>query len=145
MTTTTNTSTSSRDVSASSALTAGVAGGVVAAVLNVAISAIVRGPLGASDDFAPLTPGPIVMWSVLGAVVGAFGWRLLVNKKAGSRALLSKLVPAVLVLSFLPDVALLASDSMAGQTDAGVVALMIMHVLTAAIVVTGYRRSMPAA
>ena len=129
----------------STALKTGAVAGLAAAVLNVLVSAIARGPFGASDDFAPLTPGPIVMWSVLGAIVGAVGWRLIVNKKADSQALLSKLVPTVLVLSFIPDVALLASDSMAGQTNAGVVALMIMHVLTAAIVVTGYRRSMPAA
>ncbi len=129
----------------STALKTGAVTGVAAAVLNVVVSAVARGPFGASDDFAPLTPGPIVMWSVLGALVGAFGWRLIVNKRTDSRALLSKLVPTVLVLSFIPDVALLVSDSMAGQTTAGVVALMIMHVLTAAIVVTGYRRSMPAA
>ena len=142
-TSTTTTSTSSRDVSASSALTAGLTGGVVAAVLNVAISAIARGAFGAGDDFAPLTPGPIVMWSIVGALIGAVGWRLIVNKKPDSRALLRKLVPAVLVLSFLPDVALLASNSMAGQTTAGVIALMVMHVITAAVVVTAYRRVMP--
>ncbi len=34
---------------------------------------------------------------------------------------------------------------MPGQTTAGVLALMVMHVLTTLIVVTGYRRSMPAA
>ena len=141
--TSTSTSTNTRGVSASSALTAGFTGGVVAAVLNVAISAIARGAFDAGDDFAPLTPGPIVMWSVLGALIGAFGWRLIVNKKADSRALLSKLVPTVVVLSFIPDVALLVSDAMAGQTTAGVIALMVMHVVTAAVVVTAYRRVMP--
>ena len=109
------------------------------------VSAVARGPFGASDDFAPLTPGPIVMWTILGAIIGAIGWRLIVTKKDDSRALLNRLVPTVLVLSLIPDVALLVTDSMAGQTTAGVLALMVMHVLTAAIVVTGYRRSMPAA
>ena len=142
-TSTTTTSTSSRDVSASSALTAGLTGGVVAAVLNVAISAIARGAFGAGDDFAPLTPGPIVMWSIVGALIGAVGWRLIVNRSAQSRALLNKLVPTVLVLSLIPDVALLATDSMAGQTTTGVLALMVMHVVTAVIAVTAYRRAMP--
>ncbi len=67
------------------------------------------------------------------------------NTKANSRALLTKLVPTVLALSFLPDLALLATGTMPGQTTAGVLALMVMHVLTAVIVVTAYRRSMPAA
>ncbi len=127
------------------ALKSGAAAGVLAAIVNVAVSAIARGPFDASDDFVPLTPGPIVMWTILGAVIGALGWRLIVTKKVDSHALLTKLVPTVLVLSFLPDLALLATDTMPGQSTAGVLALMVMHVLTAAIVVTGYRRSMPAA
>jgi hypothetical protein len=58
--------------------------------------------------------------------------------------LLNTLVPSVLVLSFIPDVALLAIDSVPGQTTAGVVILMVMHIVTAVIAVTAYRRVMPA-
>lgn len=47
-------------VSLGPALRTGTIAGLIAAVTNVAISAIARGPLGASDDFVPLTPGPIV-------------------------------------------------------------------------------------
>ncbi len=126
-----------------SALRTGAVAGIAAAVINVAISAVARGSFDAGDDFAPLTPGPIVMWTLLGAVLGAAGWRLFVNRSARSRALLTKLVPTVLVLSFLPDLALLATDAMPGQTTSGVVALMVMHVATAAVVVTAYQRAMP--
>ena len=117
---------------------------MIAAITNVVISVIARGPLGASDDFVPLTLGPIVMWTILGAIIGAVGWRLIVNTSAHSRALLNALVPTILVLSLIPDVALLATDSTAGQTTAGVVALMVMHVVTAVIAVTAYRKAMPA-
>ena len=144
MTTSTSTTTSRAAVSLGTALKTGAVAGVIAAIVNVAISAVARGPFGASDEFLPLTPGPIIMWTILGAIVGAVGWRLTVNNKANSRALLAKLVPTVLVLSFIPDLALLASDTMPGQTPAGVLALMVMHVLTAVIVVTGYRKAMPA-
>ena len=116
---------------------------MIAAVTNLVISAIARGPLGASDDFVPLTAGPVLMWTLLGAIIGAVGWRLIVNTSARSRALLTTLVPTVLVLSLIPDVALLATDSTAGQTTAGVVALMVMHVVTAVIAVTAYRKAMP--
>ena len=126
------------------ALTTGAAAGVIAAVTNVVISVIARGPLGASDDFVALTPAPILMWTIIGAVVGAVGWRLIVNTSARSRSLLTTLVPTVLVLSLSPDVALLATDSTPGQTTTGVVALMVMHVVTAAIAVTAYRTAMPA-
>lgn len=130
-------------VSVRTALTAGAVAGGIAAVVNIAVSAVARGPLGAGDGFAPLTPGPIVLWTILGALVGAAGWRLFVNRSASSGALLARLVPTVLVLSFIPDVALLATDAMPGQSTAGVLSLMTMHVLTAAILVTGYRRAMP--
>ena len=148
MTTSTSTSTTAPTrrsaVGLGTALGTGVAAGVIAAVTNVVISVIARGPLGASDDFVPLTPGPIVMWTMIGAVIGAVGWRLIVNRSARSRALLTTLVPAVVVLSLVPDVALLATDSTPGQTTAGVLALMVMHVVTAVIAVTAYRKAMPA-
>ena len=145
MSTSTATTTGRSAISTGTAVKTGLAAGVVAAILNVIVSAVARGPFDASDDFVPLTPGPIVLWTIVGAIIGALGWRLIVTKKANSRALLAKLVPTVLVLSLLPDLALLATDTMPGQTPAGVLALMVMHVLTAAIVVTAYRKAMPAA
>ena len=79
----------------------------------------------------------------VGALIGAGGWRLLVNKSADSRALLNKLVPTVVVLSFIPDVLLLATDAMPSTSTAAVLSLMFMHLVTAVIVVAAYRRSMP--
>jgi hypothetical protein len=144
MTTTESTSPSTRrSAGLGTALITGVVAGVVAALANVAISAIARGPFDASDDFVPLTPGPIIMWTIIGAVIGAIGWRLIVNRSARSHALLNRLVPTVVVLSLIPDIALLVTDSTPGQTPAGVVALMVMHVVTAVIVVAAYRKMMP--
>ncbi|MGI8881516.1 MAG: DUF6069 family protein [Jatrophihabitans sp.] len=146
MTTSTPTSAPTRRsaVSFGTALRTGAGAGVIAAVTNVVISVIARGPLGMSDDFVPLTPGPIVMWTIVGAIIGAVGWRLILTRSAHSRALLNTLVPTVLVLSLIPDVALLATDSVAGQTTAGVVALMVLHVVTAVVAVSAYRKAMPA-
>jgi NADH:ubiquinone oxidoreductase subunit K len=144
MTTSTFTPTRRSTAGIGTALVTGAVAGVIATVTNVVISAIARGPLGASDDFVPLSPAPIVMWTMLGVIIGAVGWRLIVNRSANSRTLLTRLVPAVLVLSLVPDVALLATDSTPGQTTGGVLALMVMHLATAAIAVTAYRRTMPA-
>ena len=144
MSTSTSAPTRRGAVGLGTALRTGAVAGVIAAVTNVVISVIARGPLGARDDFIPLTPGPIVMWTIIGSIIGAVGWRLIVNTSARSRTLLNILVPTVLVLSFIPDVVLLATDSTAGQTTAGVLALMVMHVITAAIAATAYRTAMPA-
>ncbi len=140
---TTATSTGRSVVTVRTALSTGAIAGVLAAVVNVAIAAVARNAFDVSDDFQPLTPGPIVMWTILGAIIGAAGWRLFVNKSDGSHALLRKLVPTVLVLSFIPDVALLATDALPGTSTAAVLSLMAMHVVTAVIVVTAYRRAMP--
>ena len=118
--------------------------GATATVANLVVAAVARGSLGASDEFVPLTAGPVVMWTLVGAVVGAVGWRLVVTRSARSRAVLAQLVPAVLVLSLVPDVALLVADSVPGRTTAGVGALMVMHVVTAVVVVAVCRRAMPA-
>ncbi|HWU08255.1 MAG TPA: hypothetical protein VN520_18045 [Streptomyces sp.] len=136
---------SARRFSVGSALTAGGVAAVAAGVVNLAVSLTARGPLGVSAEFLPLTPGPIVMWTVLGVLVGAFGWRLIVNRSQRSGAVLRTLVPTVLGVSLLPDVALLVSDAMPGTSTTGVLALMVMHVLTAGIAVAAYRRWMPTA
>ena len=132
-------------VSVRSALTAGAVAALISSVVNVAIALVARGPLGVGDEFVPLTPGPIVLWTVIGALVGAAGWRMIVNRSARSAALLRRLVPTVLAVSFIPDVALLVTRAMPGTTTAGVVSLMVMHLVTAAIAVTAYRRAMPPA
>ncbi len=144
MSTSTSASPLHRRVTTGTALKTGAVAGLIAAIVNLAVSAVARGPFDASDEFVPLTPSPIVLWTIVGAIIGAIGWRLIVMKKVNSRALLARLVPTVLVLSFLPDLALLATDTMPGQTTAGVLALMVMHVLTAVIAVTAYRKAMPA-
>jgi hypothetical protein len=53
------------------------------------------------------------------------------------------LVPIVLVISLLPDVMLLVTDSQPGTTTAGVVSLMLMHLGVAAATVPALRRLAP--
>ena len=130
-------------VSVRSALTAGAVGGLLASVVNVGVSLVARGPLGASAEFAPLTPGPIVMWTVLGVLIGALGWRLIVNRSERSGAALRTLVPTALGVSLLPDLAPLVTDALPATSPVAVASLMVMHVLTAVIAVSAYRRAMP--
>ena len=115
-------------------------GAVGAAVVNGLIAAIARGPLDASSDFQPLTPGAFVFWSIVGAVVGALGWSLIQRRAQDPARLLRVLVPAVLVLSLVPDVAIWVQGSMTGINSTGVLALMAMHVATAAVLVPVFQR-----
>ena len=115
-------------------------GAVGAAVVNGLIAAVARGPLDASSDFQPLTPGAFVFWSIIGAVIGGLGWALIQRRAQDPARLLRVLVPTVLVLSLVPDVAIWVQDSMTGINSTGVLALMAMHVATAAVLVPVFKR-----
>ena len=115
-------------------------GAVGSVVVNSLIAAVARGPLDVSDKFTPLTPGAFIFWSILGTVIGAIGWLLIQRKTAQPDRVLRVLVPTVLVLSLVPDVLIWVDDSMAGISSTAVLALMAMHVATAAVLVTVFRR-----
>ncbi len=112
-------------------------------LVNWLISAVARGPLGASDQLQGLTPPAFVSLTVIGVVVGALGWRLITRRSTRPATLLRRLVPVVLVLSFVPDVLLLAGG-VPGADLTGVLALMAMHVAIVAIAVPVFNRFMPA-
>ncbi|WP_242497820.1 hypothetical protein [Microbacterium protaetiae] len=60
------------------------------------------------------------------------------NRARNPRRTLTLLVPIVAVLSFAPDVVLLATGFVPGTTTIAVVALMIMHIVTIAVAVPCY-------
>lgn len=138
--TTNSTTGSGAPGSLAKAIAVGAAGSVL---VNASIAAVARGPLDASDALQPLDPPVFIMWTVLGVVIGAVGWRLIRNRAQQPTRLLRWLVPAVLVVSLLPDLWLYVSDSMPGTSGTAVLALVAMHLATAAIAVTAYRRFLP--
>ena len=117
---------------------------VAAAVVNAIIAAVARGPLDASSEFQPLTAPVFLMWTVIGVVVGALAWRLITRRSARPASLLRWLVPTVVVASLIPDVLVLVADSMPGTSVTAVVALMAMHLATAAVAVPTFQRFLPA-
>ena len=111
---------------------------VIASVANVVVSLIARA-LGVPADFAGLTPMVFIPFTIVGTAVGAVGWRLVRDRSAEPRRLMRKLVPIVVVASFVPDVALLAI----GVPLAGTITLMVMHMIVAATAVPVYLRVLP--
>ena len=89
-----------------------------------------------------LTPAVDVAFTVVAAVVGAIGWALIRRRAADPRRLLTWLVPTVLAVSLVPDVAL----GVATASDTGpapVLALALMHLTTIGIAVPVYARFLP--
>ena len=102
---------------------------VLGVLVNVGIVAAATS-LGVAPGFRPLTVPPVVFLSAVGAVGAVVvyqGFRRYLDRP---EYYFVRVAAVVLVLSFLPDVGLLVGDPAA--TVAGVVVLMVMHVVVAA-------------
>ena len=120
----------------------GLAAAVLSAIANLALMLVTKPLLGISKTFGPLTPGPIIAWSFIGTF-GAVGVYALIKKWSASPGRVFNIVAViVLLLSFVPDVAVVnvAEGPMAGGTLGGAVVLMGMHVIAFLIVVSMLRR-----
>ena len=127
---------------ASTAAAAGI-GAVGALIINSLIAWAGRDLFDVPHEFQPLTLPVFGALTVLGAIIGAIGWRLIVTRSRRATRLLTVLVPVLLVLSLFPDVMLLVTKSFPGTTTTGVLALMLMHFGVAAAAVPAYRRFIP--
>ncbi|WP_426502196.1 DUF6069 family protein [Dactylosporangium sp. McL0621] len=130
-------------ISWKSTLAAAGIGAVGGFVVNSVIALTGRALLDAPSEFMPLQPQVYGMLTLVGALAGAVGWHLIASRARDAGRLLRMLVPAVLVLSWIPDVLLLANKSQPGTTTAGVLCLMLMHLGVAAAAVPAYRRLIP--
>lgn len=104
---------------------------VAAAVVNTAIAfaaaALDHGGIGMG-----LSPAAYLPATLAGVLAGAAGWTLIARRAPQA---LRVVVPAVLALTWLPDLLLLTL----GATLANVFGLMLMHLAVATAVVTAMR------
>ena len=110
---------------------------VAALIVELIIAAIAHGA-GAYSDFQPLTFSGLIGPTVLGLVVAAVVWELVRRRAGDPVAVMRRLVPTVIVLSWVPDVLLgathrEASSQLPHTTWGEVAALMVMHLFVAAI------------
>lgn len=125
------------------AVTAGILAAAVVAVAVNALIAVIAHAFGASDDFAPLQFGAYAFLTVVGTLIAAAGWAAIRRWTRRPSAVLRWVVPAVLVVSFVPDLALLGNDAQPGTSVLAVVALIVMHVNVAAVAVPVFRAVLP--
>jgi hypothetical protein len=85
--------------------TALVASVVVSLIVELIIAAIAHGA-GAYSDFQPLTFGGLIGPTVLGLLTAVVVWELVRRRASDPAVLMSRLVPTVVVLSWVPDVVL---------------------------------------
>lgn len=124
-------------------IAAGIVGAAVLATAANALIAVLTVAAGASDAFHPLEPSAYVPLTVQGVLAGAVGWAAVRRWSRRPAAVLRVLVPAVVAVSLVPDVALLFTDMQPNTGGLGVAALMVMHVATAVIAVPLFARALP--
>lgn len=107
----------------------------VAVVVNVLIRTVAVSVFGIGEGFQPLGVGPTVFFTVVGVTGAVVVFGLLWRFARRPVSVFRRVALAVLLVSLVPDVLLLFSDSVPGTTIAGVVTLMVEHVATWAVVV----------
>ncbi|WP_200309304.1 DUF6069 family protein [Streptomyces adelaidensis] len=119
-----------------------VAGGVLAAIVVASVAdavlALIALAAGAPDDFTPLKASSYIFLTAVGVVAGAVGWAIVRKVSKDPRTLVRRLVPTVVVVSFVPDFLLFGNGG-----ALGVGALLLMHVTVATVAVFTYRKVMP--
>jgi amino acid transporter len=118
-----------------------VAAVIVAIAVNVVIAAVAVAA-GAPSTYGPLTFPAYALFTTLGIAGGWAGWVLVHRRARDPRRTLRVLVPVLTLVSFVPDVLLLAFRFIPGTTTAGVIALMLMHLVVVAVAVPAYALAM---
>lgn len=107
---------------------------VVAAIAaNVVFALITVRIFGISPEFLALTPGAITMFTLFGVVGAVVVFAIVARFARRPFSLFRKIALVVLLLSLIPDLALLFLPDPAGAVE--VILLMITHVIAAGIVV----------
>ena len=119
----------------------GVAAAITIAAIANAIVSYLAQALGADPNAVEgLKPQGYIVLTAIGVIIAAFAWASIRKRAKNPARTLSKLVPTVVALSFLADVPVYF---LPGASLIGVLALMLMHVVVAAVAVPIFRRVLP--
>jgi hypothetical protein len=111
---------------------------IIATPLDLAIEAFVRQAFAVSPDFPPFQ-GSVAPYTAGGVILAAVVYAVLRRFVRDADRVYVRLAIVTLVLSWIPDVALLFINE-PGATAPAVASLMVMHAVAAAIVVASLVR-----
>lgn len=117
---------------------------IVVGVAGTAGVAAIAHAAGVSNSFQPLKIGSYAAFIIFGAVAGCVGWQLVRTRAGDPGKVLHRLVPLVVLVSFVPDV-VLGITGAGHATWGGVLALLCAHVVVATVVVTSFSLVLPSA
>jgi Family of unknown function (DUF6069) len=115
---------------------------IVVGVAGTAGIAAVAHAAGVSNSFQPLKIGSYAAFIIFGAVAGCIGWQLVRARAGDPGRVLHRLVPLVVLVSFVPDV-VIGITGAGHATWGGVLALVCAHVVVATAIVTIFSLILP--
>ncbi len=107
----------------------------VAVLVNVVIRTVAVSVLGIGEGFLPLGVGPTVVFTMVGMAGAVVVFGLMLRFAKRPVRMFRRVALAVLLVSLVPDVLMLLAPSMPGTTVAGVLTLMVEHVVSWAVAV----------
>jgi hypothetical protein len=116
---------------------AGTLATLLAVTANVVLSIVLRSAVDPSGDFPPLNIASGAFLTAFGASAATFVYEYILARSDDPRKRFIRVATVALVLSFVPDLALLAGVGPGeNATIERVLALMSMHVVAAVIIVS---------
>jgi hypothetical protein len=111
--------------------TAIVIAAAIAIVADLIVAAVAHAA-GASSQFKPLLVSTFAPLTIVGLVAAAIAWTTIRARATDPWQVLRRLIPSVVLISLIPDIAVGVSKSQAHTTWGAVVALMVMHLAVSA-------------
>lgn len=108
---------------------------LVATAAEVSLAMLLRSALGVPAGFSPLT-APAVATTTVAGMIGAtvvFGW--MARVRPDPRAAFVRIAVAALVVSWLPDLGIWVTGVFPHTTGVGVLSLMALHPVAAALAI----------
>jgi hypothetical protein len=112
---------------------------VAAVLVNAVIAAVAASAVPAGSTQIGLIVAEYAPFTVVGVLAGTVGWSMIRAKARRPYATLRKVVPGVLVASFVPDFLILAT----GASLLNSFALVLMHLVVAAVTLPTLARVLP--
>jgi hypothetical protein len=110
---------------------AGLATAVAAIIGNFLVAAIIGALADIPAEFEPFMAPRYILFTVLGVIGATIVYWLLARSGPAGVSRFTKVAIVVLIISLIPDLGLLVSNALPGTTTAGIIGLMLMHVVTA--------------
>ena len=112
-----------------------VGAGVATVAVAVLVNVVIRTVAVFGEGFLPLGVGPTVFFTMVGMAGAVVVFGLMLRFAKRPVRMFRRVALAVLLVSLVPDVLMLLAPSMPGTTVAGVLTLMVEHVVSWAVAV----------